>query len=173
MITHALRCIRRAPEEIMINKALAAVIVTLLLTVVGYAADSTSPNADGSRYNFHKVADGFLRLDTHTGEAALCSRQVVGWACLAAPEDRAAYESEIARLRRENAVLKEDLLSRGLPLPAGAMPEPATDDTGSNGVTLRLPNDQDLHRVVAFVGQVWHRLIEAIANAQNQLVHNG
>jgi hypothetical protein len=168
-VTHALPQPTGAGED-MVNKALAAVIATLLLTAVGYGEDSTPPNAGGSRYSFHKVAHGFVRLDTTTGEVALCSRQVVGWACVAAPEDRAAYDSEIAHLRKENAVLKEDLLSRGLPLPAGAMPEPTTDDTG---VTLRLPNDQDLSRVVAFVGHVWHRLIEAIANAQNQLVHKG
>ena len=39
-------------------------------------------------------------------------------------------ESEIARLRAENAALKKDLLARGLPLPSGAMPEPADGEPG-------------------------------------------
>jgi hypothetical protein len=34
------------------------------------------------------------------------------------PEDRAVLENEIARLRSENAALKKDILSRGLPLPS-------------------------------------------------------
>ena len=65
-----------------------------------------------------------MRLDTQTGEVSLCSQRTVGWACQAMPEDRAVLESEIARLRRENAALKKDILARGLPLPAGTLPEP-------------------------------------------------
>ena len=42
-----------------------------------------------------------MRLDTQTGQVALCGRQTVGWACLAAPEDRTVLENEIARLRKK------------------------------------------------------------------------
>jgi len=102
----------------------------------------------------------------------LCSRQPVGWACLAAPDDRTALENEIVRLRRDNAILKEDLLSRGLPLPAGTMPVPSAGED-ENSFTLRLPNSEDVNRVVAFVGQVWHRLLAALARADSQLMHRG
>jgi hypothetical protein len=115
------------------------------------------------------VAEGFLRLDTQNGEVSLCSRQTVGWACLAAPDDRAALENEIVRLRNENAALKKSLISRGLPLPPGVMPEPP--GAGRRDLTLRLPDNADLNRVVAFVGRVWHRLVDAIAKAQNQVLH--
>ena len=78
-----------------------------------------------------------------TGEVSLCSQRTVGWACQAAPEDRAVLENEIARLRSENAALKKDLLSRGLPLPPGAMPEPPVARDGDtlrpNGLPSRLP----------------------------------
>ena len=59
-----------------------------------------------------------------TGEVSVCSQRAVGWACQAAPEDRAVLENEIARLRTENAALKKEILAHGLPLPGGAMPEP-------------------------------------------------
>jgi len=115
------------------------------------------------------VTEGFVRLDTQSGEVALCSRRTVGWACQAAPEDRAALENEIARLRRENAALKKDLLSRGLPLPPGAMPTPPVAQNDEH--MLRLPNDADIDRMVAFVGRVWHRLVEAIARAQKEVLN--
>ena len=82
------------------------------------------PDSGDGRYTFSKVAEGFLRLDTQTGEVSVCSQRAVGWACQAVPEDRAVLENEIARLRNENATLKKDILAHGLPLPAGAMPEP-------------------------------------------------
>jgi len=81
-------------------------------------------------------------------------------------------ENEIARLQKENAALKQALLSRDLPLPSGAPaePPPANDD---KHLTLRLPSAEDVDRVVALVGHVWQRLVEAIANAQNQVLHKG
>ena len=49
------------------------------------------------------------------------------------------------------------------------MPEPLAG--GDSDRTLRLPGNADLDRVMAFVGRMWHRLVEAIANAQNQILH--
>jgi hypothetical protein len=157
----------------MISKAFAPVIAALVLTASAFAEEAATretPQAGEARYSFHKVDDGFLRLDTQTGEVALCGRQAVGWACLAAPEDRAVFENEIARLRRDNAALKQDLLSHGLKLPPGTLPEPLPSDDGKN-LTLRLPDQADFDRAVALVGRLWHRLVAAIANAQNQVLH--
>src|SRR5271155_1738130 len=115
----------------MIAKSIAVVIATLCITAPAIAqnaaASDAAPDAADGRYLFEKPADGqangYVRLDTQTGAVALCSQKPVGWACEAAPEDRAALESEIARLQAENAALKKDILSRGLPLPPGIMPE--------------------------------------------------
>ena len=154
----------------MIRKAFAAVVAALVLTASALAEDSTTPPTDEARYSFHKVADGFLRLDKQTGEVALCGRQAVGWACLAAPEDRAVLENEIARLRKDNAALKEELLAHGLALPSGTTAEPPAAGGGPR-VTIRLPNSADFDRVMVYVGRLWHRLVAAIANAQNQVLH--
>ena len=125
------------------------------------------PKADGRH-------ESYLRLDTQTGEVSLCGQKAVGWACEAAPEDRAVLENEIARLRAENGALKKDLLSRGLPLPPGAMAEPpaAHNDQPQNGEPgLRLPSDADIDRMVAFVDRVWHRFVDAINRAQKQMLN--
>jgi hypothetical protein len=132
-------------------------------------ADDAALDSEGGRYTFNKTADGYLRLDGQTGEVALCTQRTVGWACLLAPEDRAALENEIARLRRENAALKKDLLSRGLPLPAGAAPEPPLAQGGEP--TLQLPGDEEVDRALAFAGRVWHRFVDAITRAQKQLLN--
>jgi hypothetical protein len=161
----------RREEVSMINKALAAGCAALIVSAPAFA-ETAAPPPNTARYSFQKVAGGFLRLDTETGEVALCSARPVGWACLAAPEDRAVLESEIARLRRDNAALKHDLLAHGLPLPPGTLPEPAADDSDKN-VTVRLPDQSDVNRVLAFVGRVWHRLVDALAHAQDRVLHKG
>jgi hypothetical protein len=155
-------------EIIMSSKAVALAIAAVCLSTPVLADDAT-PDTNGGRYTLNKVTDGFVRLDTQTGEVALCSQRTVGWACQVAPEDRAAFESEIARLRGENAALKQALLSRGLPLPSGATPE--TPAGHNNDITIRLPDNADIDRAVAYVGRMWNRFVDAVNRAQKQMLN--
>jgi hypothetical protein len=159
----------RGEETIMFAKLFAAAVM-VLCTGAAALADEPMPDSAGGRYTFNKVADGFVRLDTRTGEVALCSQRAVGWACQAAPEDRAALEGEIVRLRNENAALKQSLLSRGLPLPPGAVPEMPGGVGHDNDITIRLPSDGDIDRAVAYMGRMWHRFVDAVARAQRQML---
>ncbi len=155
----------------MIIRAVAAAIVALCC-ILPLRADEATPDNAGGRYIFSKIADGYVRLDTQTGQVAQCGPRSVGWACAAAPEDRVVLENEIARLRGENAALKKDILARGLPLPPGTMPEPPVAQHGAPQTSmpnLRLPSDADIDRVMAFVGRVWQRFVEAVQRAEKQV----
>ena len=151
----------------MFSKAFVIAIAAVCLSTP-ILADDTTPDTNGGRYTLNKVTDGFVRLDTQTGEVALCSQRTVGWACQVAPEDRAAFESDIARLRGENAALKQALLSRGL-LPSGATPE--RSGTHDNDITIRLPDNADIDRAVAYVGRMWNRFVDAVNRAQKQMLN--
>ena len=152
----------------MFSKAFAIAIAAVFLSAPVFA-DDAAPDTNGGRYTLNKVPDGFVRLDTQTGDVALCSQRTVGWACQVAPEDRAAFESEIARLRGENAALKQALLSRGLPLPSGATPE--SSGSHDNDITIRLPDGADIDRAVAYVGRLWNRFVDAVNRAQRQMLN--
>ncbi len=155
----------------MIHKAsTAAVIAVSILTASAAIGETTPPPLGEARYSFHKVPDGFLRLDSQTGQVALCGSQPVGWACVTAPEDRAVLENEIARLRRDNAALKQELLAHGLTLPPGTQPEPPASNNEPK-VVIRLPNSADIDRMVALAGQMWRQFLDAIVDAQNQMMH--
>ena len=80
---------------------------------VGGAPDFGSP-----RFVFHRIDGAFLRLDLLTGAIASCSRSAAEWTCVPGREERAALDREIARLQRDNAVLKNALLEYGVPLPS-------------------------------------------------------
>jgi hypothetical protein len=144
-------------------------LVAAAMVIAPAFADQAMPDNGGGRYTFQKTADGIVRLDSQTGQVALCSPHTVGWACLAAPDDRAALEDEIARLRSENAALKQDLLSRGLPLPAGTLPQVAGDH--HNDITIGLPDDAQINGAIAYMGDVWHRFVAAIARAQKHVLN--
>src|SRR5262249_15467116 len=134
-------------------------------------AESEMPDGEHGRYTFNKVAEGFLRLDTQTGQVSVCSQRAVGFACQAVPDDRTVLENEIGRLRTENAALKTDMLAHGLALPgAGATPEGA--GSHDNDITIRLPDNTEIDRMVAYAGQLWRRFVEAIARAQKQVLEH-
>ena len=152
------------------TKTVFATVIAGLCLIAPALADDATPDSGGGRYTFNKVAQGFLRLDTQTGEVSVCSQRTVGWACQAVPEDRAVLENEIARLRRENAALKKDMLTRGLPLPSGMMPEPPIVRDGDR--LPRLGSNPDIDRMVAMVGKMWHQLVDAIVRAQKQVLNN-
>src|SRR5215467_339278 len=113
-----------------IGMAIAVAVAVLIGPAIGpVLADEPTPDTEGGRYVFSKQANGFLRLDTRSGAVSLCTEQPVGWACQTAPEDRAVFENEIARLQSENAALKKVLLAHGLSLPPGVAPDAATSKT--------------------------------------------
>src|SRR6202451_641625 len=155
-------------EMIMFSKAVALAIAAVCLSTPVFADDAT-PDTNGGRYTLNKATDGFVPLHTQTGAGVLCSQRAVGWACQVAPQDRAAFESEIARLRGENAALKQALLSHGLPLPSGATSEPSGNH--DNDITIRLPDNLDIDRAVTYIGRLWNRFVDAVNRAQKQMLN--
>jgi hypothetical protein len=127
-------------------------------------AQGTQPENEESRFSFYRTDDGYLRLDGRTGQVSLCTRRPVGWLCQALPEERAAFEAEVARLQLENAALKQEVLAHDLPLPAGVGPErpPAAAE--------RSPIDREANQFMSVIENVWRRLVAMIANAQRDLL---
>jgi hypothetical protein len=136
------------------------------------------PQAENPRYSFHRIGDTFVRLDSVTGQVAQCSQAPAGWTCSAAPEERAALESEIARLQRENAGLKKTLLARGgdvpgvtvepRPVPPGTVPDPSPG-TARPPADLKLPSDAEIDRALAYMKNVWRKLVDMMQDLQRDI----
>ncbi len=136
-----------------------------LLFAAGYAllcgpglAQGTQPDNEESRFSFFRTDDGYLRLDGRTGQVSLCARREAGWRCQALPEERAAFEAEIARLQTDNAALKKEVLSQGLTLPREVAPDRSA------------PDDRGVNQIMSVIENVWRRLVAMIASAQRDLL---
>jgi len=118
------------------------------------------------RFTFNRVETGFLRLDTQTGQVALCSGHAVGWTCEMVPEDRAALEKEIARLQDEVASLKQQLAALQPPSP----PRPPALVPDTSDKKLPLPTTEDVARARAYIEDAWRRLVEMLMNFQKDVM---
>jgi hypothetical protein len=96
----------------------ALVSASLLLALTSGAALAQTAGENG-RYSMTPTEGGFLRLDTRTGEVALCRPSGDSVVCRTSPNDRGALEEEIDRLAKENADLKARL-AEAAPPPPGA-----------------------------------------------------
>jgi hypothetical protein len=150
--------------------AIAAAAVMLSLGGMGIATAQSMPDTENGRYALSPAPDGVIRLDTRTGAISTCNNNDNGWACYAAPDERAALDAEIGRLQADNEKLKAQLAAReptvtgkiDEPLPKTdslKKPEPKVAD-GERKIEIPLPSDRDMDRVMSFLEQAWRRLVE-------------
>jgi hypothetical protein len=145
------------------------IVAALVLGTSAASAEAGTGEGDDARYSFSPAGDGYLRLDGRTGQVSLCTRQTVGWACRAVPDERSALEGEIARLQGENVALKKELIARHLPLPGTVRPDPPSAPPGPPAPKAS-PGDPELSKVVNFVEKVWRRLVEMIAAVRKDIL---
>jgi hypothetical protein len=126
-------------------------------------ARAQEPENEESRFSFFRAHDDFLRLDGRTGQVSLCTKRPAGWTCQAVPEERAAFEAEIARVQAENAVLKREVLAHDLPLPAGMR----SDAVPAAGPAA---DDHEAGQIMGVIGNVWRRLVAMVVNVQRDLL---
>lgn len=157
------------------------------------------PEFGDPRFAFHRTDSGFVRLDLHTGAVASCSQNAAGWICVPGREERAALDREIARLRRDTAVLKNALLERGLPLPndmvadaplgiiapapAESVPRPPQSVPPVASTPPASPksaepdhasrDDAELERVMNVMEKFWRRLVEMMMSIQRDMQKKG
>jgi hypothetical protein len=150
------------------------------------ALAQSMPDSENGRYVLSPTADGVIRLDTRTGAVSACNNSGAGWACYSMPDERAALDVEIGRLRAENEKskaeierLKTELASRAPPagsktdetLPKSdslKKAEPKTAE-GERKIEIPLPSDRDMDRVMSFLERAWRRLVEMANRMQKDV----
>ena len=158
--------------------------------------DSAAPPADGGRFTFNRIDNGFLRLDTQSGQVAYCRQQAAGWACQAVPENRSGLEADVARLQTDITALKtlqSDMMAlktlksdiarlqdeiaalrqEVAALKESPPPRPPADLTPpgkSDDVVIKLPTHEDIARARNFIEKTWHRLVEMISTVQKDMM---
>jgi hypothetical protein len=154
----------------------AAGAISWLAGASAVAAQGT-PDSENGRYVLSTVGDGVLRLDTRTGAVSTCNNSSSGWACYAVPDERAALDAEIGRLRADK--LKAELAAREPTVPGKIEePMPKSDSLkkpgakvaeGERKIEIPLPSEQDMDRMMSFLERAWRKLVEMASRMQRDV----
>jgi len=98
--------------------------------------------SEPGRYAMTPTEGGFLRLDTQSGVVSFCTVENGISLCRASADEKAAFEAEISRLRRENAELKSGV--------AGA---PTKASPG-------LPSEEEFERTLSMTERFLRRMLK-------------
>lgn len=138
------------------------------------ATQDAAPPAATGRFIFSRVDGGILRLDSLSGQVALCSQRSAGWACQAVAEERAAFDSEVARLKAEVDGLKTEIAALRAPtVPPRPPAELSPQANDSKSSMLKLPTDEDIKWARAAIEKVWRQFVDMVADFQKDAQRKG
>lgn len=82
-------------------------IVAITVMIASLAASVSAVSAQEERYRLERTDNGYVRLDTQTGDMSICEERTGQLVCRAAAEERAAFHNEIDRLNNAIATLEK------------------------------------------------------------------
>jgi len=126
------------------------------LILMATAGVAMAQDAAPGRYTMHKVDGGFVRLDTKTGAVSFCQNDETSWSC--APIDRAAPDTDVEALRKENKELKAEVkrLDELLGL---------RGERKARGPTFKLPTEQEVDQALNY----FERMLKKFQDRLNRL----
>lgn len=143
------------------TKPASALALAILAGLVAHAGTSAhaqpAPAAEAlqqPRFAFSPVEGGALKLDTQSGQVSLCTKGSTGFACIAVPDTRDAYEAEIARLQNEITALKQ---ASGAPATPQTAPQTAPQAAPPAG-----PQPSDVDRALDYASSLYRKFRQLI-----------
>ena len=120
--------------------------------------------AEPDRYRLEKSPDGYVRMDTRTGQMSICEEKWGELVCSMAADERTAVQDEIERLQTEVKALNDRL--------AGVK---ALEDRVSrleNSVAAKiensLPTEEDFNRTMSYMERFFRSFMDIVKDFESE-----
>ena len=120
--------------------------------------------AEPDRYRLEKSPDGYVRMDTRTGQMSICEEKWGELVCRMAADERTAVQDEIERLQTEVKALNDRL--------AGVK---ALEDRVSrleNSVAAKiensLPTEEDFNRTMSYMERFFRSFMDIVKDFESE-----
>jgi len=98
-------------------------IAPLTFVALALAAGSAAAQQVDTRYTVEKTAEGYVRMDTVTGEMSICTERDGQLLCRLAADERDAWQDEIGRLETRLEAVERQLAEMKERPAAGQLPD--------------------------------------------------
>ena len=121
--------------------------IALAATVPAAMAQETE-----TRYTLEKTPDGYVRMDTRTGEMSVCTERTGQLVCRLAVHERSAWQDEVDRLTRRLDEVEKRLGA------LEASPPPQT----------ALPSEEQFEQSLTFMERFFRRFIDIVKDLEDE-----
>ncbi len=128
-------------------------IATIVLAA-GLISGPVAAMAQNGRYTIEKSGQGYVRMDTATGEISFCRTQDDQIVCKLSADDRAAFQEHIGELEaRIEALEKSRDSAESAPLT-----EPHDD----------FPSEQEMEKTLGFMEKFFRRFMDIVKDLEGE-----
>jgi hypothetical protein len=107
-----------------------------------------------TRYTLEKTADGYVRMDTRTGEMSICTERSGQLVCKLAAEERTAFQDELDRI-----IGRLDAVEKRL----------AAVETSPSPPNAGLPTEQQFEQTLSFMERFVRRFVDVAKDIDRDL----
>ncbi len=134
----------------------------ILAMIVATSLPSSAAGEKPARYTMNPAeGGGFVRLDTETGQMALCQRTAADWSCREMAEPGRGLNQEVERLRAENQRLKTEMRQMEDIL-LGDKQADGSQRQERRGFEFKLPSEEDLDSAMSYAQRMLRKFREKL-----------
>lgn len=130
-------------------KGIAAAVIA-----VGLMSVSTAASAQNGRFTIEKSGQGYVRMDTATGEISFCRTQDDQIICKLSADDRAAFQKHIGELEARIEALEQRLGSAE----TAPLMEPRNE----------FPSEQELEKTLGYMEKFFRRFMDIVKDLDSE-----
>ena len=137
-----------------------ALISPLLLMSLLAGASAAEPD----RYRLEKTPNGYVRMDTRTGEMSICQEKWGELVCRMAADERTAVQDEMERLQTELKVLNDQLAT------VKALEDRVTklENSVTAKIEQSLPTEEDFNKTMSYMERFFRSFMGIVRDFEDE-----
>ena len=120
--------------------------------------------AEPDRYRLEKSPDGYVRMDTRTGQMSICEEKWGELVCSMAADERTAVQDEIERLQTEVKALNDRLAS------VKALEDRVSrlENSVAAKIENSLPTEEDFNRTMSYMERFFRSFMDIVKDFESE-----
>lgn len=111
-------------------------------------------SAEVQRYQMEKTANGYVRMDTQTGEMSICEERSGQLVCKLAADERSALQDEIGRLQGEVKAIEERVVK--------------LEGSISQKLESALPTDEEFEKTMGYMERFFRSFMGVVKDFEKE-----